>query len=162
MNARVRSIGQADAVVRAVDRPNVGFVFDSYNIFLNGGCNDFSAIGSVQPEKIFAVHLMSADDVPEAQRGQDKRCFCGRGVVDTGAFLQELKAAGYSGIVSVETFRPEYWAKTPEWVIPTHIRRRARRWPKTDAFEKDGFFVCQQWMHPPGREGGCSIQSCII
>ena len=114
----VRSIGQADAVVRAVDRPNVGFVFDSYNIFLNGGCNDFSAIGSVQPEKIFAVHLMSADDVPEAQRGQDKRCFCGRGVVDTGAFLQELKAAGYSGIVSVETFRPEYWAKTPEWVIP--------------------------------------------
>ena len=33
-------------------------------------------------------------------------------------FLQELKAAGYSGIVSVETFRPEYWAKTPEWVIP--------------------------------------------
>ncbi len=104
--------------MRAVDRPNVGFVFDSYNIFLNGGCNDFSAIGSVQPEKIFAVHLMSADDVPEAQRGQDKRCFCGRGVVDTGAFLQELKAAGYSGIVSVETFRPEYWAKTPEWVIP--------------------------------------------
>ena len=82
------------------------------------GATIFSAIGSVQPEKIFAVHLMSADDVPEAQRGQDKRCFCGRGVVDTGAFLQELKAAGYSGIVSVETFRPEYWAKTPEWVIP--------------------------------------------
>ena len=49
---------------------------------------------------------MSADDVPEAQRGQDKRCFCGRGVVDTGAFLQELKAAGYSGIVSVETSGP--------------------------------------------------------
>ena len=24
---------------------------------------------------------------------------------------------GYKGIASVETFRPEYWQKTPEWVI---------------------------------------------
>lgn len=113
----VRSIEQADAIVRTVDRPNVGFVFDSYNIFLNGGRNDFSAIADVPPEKIFAAHLMSADDVPAAQRGQDKRCFCGRGAVDTDAFLQALKAAGYKGIASVETFRPEYWQKTPEWVI---------------------------------------------
>lgn len=113
----VRSIEQADAIVRAVDRPNVGFVFDSYNIYLNGGCNDFSAIGRVQPEKIFAAHLMSADDVPPDQRGQDKRCFCGQGVVDTDGFLQALKAAGYRGIASVETFRPAYWAQSPEWVV---------------------------------------------
>lgn len=128
----VRSIAQADAIVRAVDRPNVGFVFDSYNIYLNGGCNDFSAIGSVQPEKIFAAHLMSADDVPAAQRGQDKRCFCGQGAVDTDAFLQALKAAGYTGIASVETFRPEYWGKDPAWVIETAYRTTRQ------ALEKNG------------------------
>lgn len=33
----VRSVAQADAIVRAVNRPNVGFVFDSYNMYLNGG-----------------------------------------------------------------------------------------------------------------------------
>lgn len=115
----VRSVEQADAIVRAVDRPNVGFVFDSYNMYLNGGSNDFSAIGAVQPEKIFAAHLMSADNVPPELRGQDKRCFCGSGAVDTGAFLNALKGAGYSGIASVETFRPEYWEKDPEWVIQT-------------------------------------------
>lgn len=115
----VRSIADADAIIRAVDRRNVGFVFDSYNIFLNGGCNDFSPIGSVQPEKIFAAHLMSADDVPPGKRGQDKRRFCGGGAVDTGAFLQALKAAGYQGIASVETFRPEYWEKSPQWVTQT-------------------------------------------
>lgn len=113
----VRSIEEADSIVRAVDRKNVGFVFDSYNIYLNGGCNDFSGIGKVQPEKIFAVHLMSGDDVPEKERGQDKRCFCGQGVVDTDAFLQQLKATGYQGMVSVETFRPQYWSEHPEWVI---------------------------------------------
>lgn len=115
----VRSIEQADKIVRAVNKPNVGFVFDSYNIYLNGGCNDFSKILSVQPEKIFAAHLMSGDDVPENRRGQDKRCFCGEGVVDTDAFLNALKASGYKGIASVETFRPQYWQKTPQWVIKT-------------------------------------------
>ena len=112
----------ADRIVRAVDEDNAGFVFDSYNIHLNGHCNDFSAIKNVQPEKIFAVHLMSADDVPESEMGQDKRCFAGTGVVDTDAFLQTLRACGYDGMVSVETFRPEYWAKTPEWVIENAYR----------------------------------------
>lgn len=113
----VRDIGSVDWIVRAVDQDNVGFVFDSYNIYLNGRCNDFSGLRAVPPEKIFAVHLMSADDVPEDQMGQDKRCFPGRGVVDTDAFLQTLRACGYEGMVSVETFRPEYWAQSPRWVI---------------------------------------------
>ena len=113
----VRSIEAADRIVRAVDEDNVGFVFDSYNIYLNDHCNDFSAIKTVQPEKIFAVHLMSADDVPDSEMGQDKRCFSGSGVVDTDSFLKTLKICGYTGMVSVETFRPEYWSKTPEWVI---------------------------------------------
>ncbi len=113
----VRSIDKADEIVRAVDRDNVGFVFDSYNIYLNGGLNDFSALKNVQSEKIFAVHLMSGDDVPSEERGQDKRCFCGQGVVDTTAFLRTLNGIGYDGMVSVETFRPEYWAMPPEVVI---------------------------------------------
>ena len=75
----VRSIEAADRIVRAVGEDNAGFVFDSYNIYLNGRCNDFSAIKNVQPEKIFAIHLMSADDVPESEMGQDKRCFAGTG-----------------------------------------------------------------------------------
>lgn len=113
----VRDIGSVDRIVRAVDQDNVGFVFDSYNIYLNGRCNDFSGLRAVPPEKIFAVHLMSADDVPEDQMGQDKRCFPGRGVVDTDAFLQTLRACGYERMVSVETFRPEYWAQSPRWVV---------------------------------------------
>lgn len=113
----VRDIAAADRIVRAVNEDNVGFVFDSYNIYLNGRCNDFSGLRTVPPEKIFAVHLMSADDVPEEEMGQDKRCFPGRGVVDTDAFLQALRSCGYEGMVSVETFRPEYWAQTPQWVV---------------------------------------------
>lgn len=118
----VRTVEEAVAIVQQVNRDNVGYVFDSYNIYLNGGTNNFSVMQQAEPEKIFAAHMMSADDVPAAQRGQDKRCFCGEGVVDTDNFLQTLKSMGYNGMVSVETFRPEYWQMQPEWVIQEAYR----------------------------------------
>lgn len=115
----VRTVEEADAIIRETDLPNVGFVFDSYNIYLNRCVNDFSAIQKVQPEKIFAVHMMSGKEVPKEEMGQDKRCFPDRGVVDIGNFLENLKKTGYDGMVSVETFNPEYWEREPEWVIST-------------------------------------------
>ena len=118
----VRTVEEADAIVRAVDRDNVGFVFDSYNIYLNNRTNDFSAIRTVQPEKIFAVHMMSGKDVPDGEMGQDKRCFPDAGVVDIGNFLENLREAGYDGMVSIETFNPDYWEKAPAWVINTAYR----------------------------------------
>lgn len=113
----VRSIAEADRIVRAVNRKNVGFVFDSYNIYLNGKLNDFSELQAVEPEKIFAVHLMSGLDVLDEEMGQDKRCFCDKGVVDIDNFLINLKKTGYQGMVSVETFNPEYWKQDPKLVI---------------------------------------------
>lgn len=115
----VRTVEEADAIVRAVDMDNVGFVFDSYNIYLNGRTNDFSAMGQVQRSKIYAVHMMSGKDVPDEEMGQDKRCFPDEGVVDIGSFLENLKKTGYDGMVSIETFNPEYWKKDPKWVIDT-------------------------------------------
>lgn len=118
----VRGVEQADAIVRAVDRDNVGFVMDSYNIHLNGGLNDFSALTRVAAGKIFAAHINNADLVPEAEMGQNKRRFADTGVVDVGAFLHALRDAGYGGMVSVETFRPEYWAMPAEQVVAEAYR----------------------------------------
>lgn len=128
----VRTVDEADAIVRAVDLANVGFVFDSYNLYLNGCTNEFSLLKKVQPEKIFAVHMISGKDVPEEEMGQDKRCFADRGVVDIGNFLANLKETGYNGMVSVEAFNPEYWEQTPQWVIDTAF------WTTRDMLEKNG------------------------
>lgn len=113
----VRSVSEADRIVRAVNKENVGFVFDSYNMYLNGKLNEFSVLQTVQREKIFAVHLMSGLDVADEEMGQDKRCFCDEGVVDIDDFLTNLKKTGYDGMISVETFNPEYWKQDPEAVI---------------------------------------------
>ncbi len=113
----VRTIKLAKKIIDAVNLPNVGYVVDSYNLHLYEGLNDFSELKTLEVEKIFAAHLMNGEDVEPQFRGQDKRLFCGEGVVDTQNFLKNLHEMGYKGMVSVETFRPEYWEKDPEWVI---------------------------------------------
>lgn len=130
----VRSVIEANAIVSAVNKPNVGFVFDSYNIYLNNGFQDFSLLELVDPKKIFAIHLMNGDDVPEEERGQDKRRFCDAGVLDLNAFLIILKKIGYKGMVSVETFRPEYWDESPQWVVQEAYRTTRRCMEKAGVF----------------------------
>ncbi|MGF6907083.1 sugar phosphate isomerase/epimerase family protein [Fusobacterium sp. PH5-44] len=113
----VRTIEEANDIVKAVNMTNVGFVFDSYNIYLNECDNDFSKLKVVDKDKIFAVHLISGEDVPIDQMGQDKRCFPDEGVVNIDGFLQVLKNMGYEGMVSIETFNPKYWVGEPKKII---------------------------------------------
>lgn len=113
----VRNIESARQIVESVNMDNVGYVFDAYNIYLYNGENDYESIKSVEKEKIFAIHLNSADEVPELERKQEKRCFVGEGVIDIDRFLGVLKDIEYKGMCSIETFRPQHWAETPEWVI---------------------------------------------
>jgi len=113
----VRTIAFAKKIVEAVNEPNVGYVFDAYNIYLYNGKNEYEGMKSVEKDKIFSIHLNSADDVPENERAQDKRCFPGSGVVDIASFLGTLKEIGYNGMISIETMRPSHWEETPEWII---------------------------------------------
>lgn len=129
----VRTVEQADAIIRAVDRDNVGLVLDSYNIYLHGQTNDFSVIRQVDPAKIFAVHINNADDVPASEMGQDKRRFCDAGCLDLDNFLSTLRDVGYEGMVSIETFRPEYWSMRPEWVVEEAYRTTREALLKQDA-----------------------------
>lgn len=113
----VRTVENAKRIVEEVALDNVGYVFDAYNLYLYSGENDYEGMKSVEKDKIFAIHLNSADDVPERERTQEKRCFVNRGVVDIRSFLEILKEIGYEGMCSVEIFRPEYWQKDPRWVV---------------------------------------------
>jgi len=113
----VRTVEQAWEVVTKVNKDNVGLVLDSYNLYLYQRLNDFSVIKHVDVNKIFAVHINNGDDAPDHQLSQALRRFCDHGVVNLNSFLTNLKEMGYQGMVSIETFRPEYWQKTPQWVI---------------------------------------------
>lgn len=113
----VRTMASARRIVEAVDLSNVGYVVDSYNLYLFGRINEFSQIADLGREKIFAAHINNADDVPECEMGQHCRRFPDSGVVDLKNYLGVLRDMGYDGMLSVETFRPEYWQQTPEQVV---------------------------------------------
>lgn len=113
----VRTVEAAWDIVKAVNRNNVGLCFDACNMFLYHRLQDFSVMELVEPGKIFDVHINDADDSPMQGLVQTNRKFCGTGEIDLMNFLRVLKKVGYQGNVAIETFRPEYWAKSPEWVI---------------------------------------------
>lgn len=111
----IRTVKQMNEVIQKVNRENVGIVLDAYNLYMAYMDSRYEEISCLDPEKIFAVHINNAD---AAGPSLEARRFCDEGVIDLGAFLGQIKAKGYEGMVSIETFRPEYWERQPEEIIP--------------------------------------------
>lgn len=113
----VRTVEQAWKIVKTVNKNNVGLVFDVFNLYLFNKLQDFSEMEIVDPEKIYAIHINNADDAANEELTQANRRFCDTGEINLENFFQVLQRLKYDSIVSIETFRPEYWNKEPEWVI---------------------------------------------
>ena len=118
----VKTVEQAWEIVKAVDKSNVGVVLDCFNLYLYDKCADFSMMRDVDPGKVFAVHINNADDQPLGILAHCHRRFCDTGTINLESFLGTLKDIGYDDMISIETFRPEYWEKKPEWVISEAYR----------------------------------------
>lgn len=125
----IRTVKEADAVIRFVNMKNVGIVLDAYNLYMAHMDNYFEEIALLEPEKVFAVHLNNADDTGPSK---EARQFCDAGVIDLSAFLKELKAKKYNGMASIETFRPEYWRMRPEQVIEMAYKTTAEILARND------------------------------
>ncbi len=113
----VRTIRQAWDIVKAVDSEDVGLTIDAFNLHLYNKLNDFKDIKIVEPDRIFVVHLDDGEDLPLEVLDHCHRCFPGEGVIDLKNYIKNLKDVNYNGMISIETFRPEYWEKDAEWVI---------------------------------------------
>lgn len=110
----IRTVSSAGWVIREAGKKNIGIVLDAYNLYMAYMDSRFDEIALLDQDRIFAVHINNAD---LGDPGLEKRRFCDSGVIDLGKFLGELKKKEYSGMVSVETFRPEYWQQSAEETI---------------------------------------------
>ena len=111
----VKTIAMTDSIIKEIDKPNVGITLDSYNLYMAYMDSRYEDIALLDPEKIFVIHINNADATGPSL---EARCMCDQGVIDLSRFLEPLKAKGYDGMVSLEVFRPEYWAMKPEEMIP--------------------------------------------
>lgn len=111
----VNTFEDAYDIVQAVNRDNVGLVFDSFHFHAMG--SNIENLKNADGSKIFIFHIDDTEDFQIGLLTDDDRVWPGHGAIDLEAHITTLKKIGYSDVVSVELFRPEYYQLTPEETI---------------------------------------------
>ena len=117
MGCAVRRAQDAMEIISTTGCTNVGIALDPFNLYLDGKHNDFSYLARIPREKIFAVHINNCDSLPLGMLDHCHRRFVDEGEIDLHNYLENIKKTGYDGMVSIETFRPEYYEMAPQDVI---------------------------------------------
>ncbi len=106
----------AQAIVRAADRPNGGYCADIWHHAR--GANDLGLITSLEPERVFAIQM---NDGTKAARLDDYKADClahrlppGDGEFDCIGFIRTLREMGVDAPISLEVCSTELWAAPPE------------------------------------------------
>lgn len=113
----VNTFGQAYDIVETVDRENVGLVFDCFHFHAMG--SKLEDLKKADGSKIFILHIDDTEDFPIGFLTDEDRVWPGLGAIDLDSILSTLKEIGYSDVVSIELFRPEYYQLDAEEAIKT-------------------------------------------
>lgn len=103
----INTFGQAYDIVKAVDKDNVGLVLDTFHFHAMG--SRIEDLQKADGSKIFILHINDTEDFPIGILTDVDRLWPGEGVIDLDSILSTLKDIGYSDVVSIELFRPEYY-----------------------------------------------------
>ncbi|MBI3181841.1 MAG: sugar phosphate isomerase/epimerase [Myxococcales bacterium] len=115
----VSELGRAREVVMAAERKNLGLVVDTFHAFVGG--TRAADLKGLERSLLDIVHLNDAEEKPIGELRDSHRLFPGDGALPLGELLGAL--SDYSGVVSVEIFRPEYWERDPSAVARTAIEK---------------------------------------
>jgi len=108
----VNQVKHAWEVMEVAAHPDSTIVLDPFHIYRGGG--EIADMQGIPGDKIAVFHFNDAPAQParEAQTDAD-RVYPGDGILDLGQMIAMLKAAGYTGVISLELFNPNYWAQAP-------------------------------------------------
>jgi 2-keto-myo-inositol isomerase len=98
----------ASATVDGID--GIDLVLDSCHWHASGS----QPLDAFPVERLALVHLNDAPDKPPRQIEDEDRVLPGEGVIKLKTLLAALKARGFAGPWSLETFNPGYWKQDPE------------------------------------------------
>lgn len=106
---------EALAVVEAAGHPAPGIMVDTFHCWKSGvGPED---VRRLPGERVLIAHINDAEDLPVEELTDAHRLYPGLGVLPLEDYLSALRAIGYDGFLSVELFRPQYWADEHAAVI---------------------------------------------
>jgi 2-keto-myo-inositol isomerase len=107
----VQTLDLAKEIIETIDRPNIGVVIDTFHFY--AGNSSFEAIDTLDPEKLFIFHINDAENLPKAELTDAHRLYPGTGILPIREMKEHFDKIGYNRMVSIEIFRPEYWAEDP-------------------------------------------------
>jgi len=116
-NLCINTFRQAYEIVELSDVEHVGIVLDCFHFHAMG--SRLEDLQKLDVRKLITVHVDDSEDLPVGAARDEHRLWPGEGSVDLDGIFSILKQKGYDGIASVELFRPEYYALTPEENIRT-------------------------------------------
>lgn len=101
----IHTISGVKELIAAIDKPNVGLLFDSFHWFTSHATT--ADILSLNSDQIVLVHINDAPNRPIDEQIDNERLLPGEGIIDLAGMLGALRQIGYDSYVSVETFSEE-------------------------------------------------------
>jgi 2-keto-myo-inositol isomerase len=104
-------INTPEIATETVDRiDGIELVLDSCHWHASGS----QPLNAFPVERLALVHLNDAPDKPPREIEDEDRVLPGEGVIQLKTLIAALKAGGFTGPWSLETFNPRYWQQDPE------------------------------------------------
>jgi 4-hydroxyphenylpyruvate dioxygenase len=108
------SLDTALALVAQCGEPNLGVNFDAFHYYT--GPSKFEDVERLTRDSLAFVQLCDVAGVPRELATDADRIFPGEGDFRLGPLLQQFRAAGYDGWVSLELLNPTLWQLKPTQV----------------------------------------------
>ena len=113
----VHTMAEMKELMAEIDRPNVGFVLDSWHWYTSGEAK--KDLLTLRADQVVSVDLNDAPaGIPVDQQMDGKRELpAATGVIDAASFLGGLQAIGYDGPVRAEPFNDAVRKMTPDQAL---------------------------------------------
>lgn len=105
------SLETAVALITQCGEANVGVNFDVFHYYT--GPSKFEDLSLLSPNNLAFVQLCDVTGVPRELAGDGDRILPGEGDFSLQSIVQQLRAIGYDGWVSLELFNPTLWQLKP-------------------------------------------------
>jgi sugar phosphate isomerase/epimerase len=107
----IATAADAQAIVRAADRPNGGYCADIWHHVR--GADDVSMIAALEPDRVFSIQMSDGTRVPQHDDYKEdclmNRVPPGDGEFDTVGFIELMSGMGVSAPISLEVCNSRLW-----------------------------------------------------
>jgi sugar phosphate isomerase/epimerase len=118
------SLDTAVALVTQVGAANLGVCLDLFHYYT--GPSKFEDLSYLSPANLFWVQVCDLSGTPRELAVDADRVLPGDGDFQIGPLLDQLRANGYDGPVSVELLNPDLWAIASDRVAPIALQALVR------------------------------------